>query len=46
MPELVQVTLTTEQQEAIAEYLGRDLVSMNEYQICEMVNDFIDAVLG
>lgn len=40
----VTFTFTVEQQQAVANYLCKNLDNMQDYEICEMLDEFIDEV--
>jgi hypothetical protein len=44
MPSNIKFEFTPEQQTAVAEYLGKSLSNLEDYQICELLDEFIDEV--
>lgn len=43
--ETIKFELTKEQAEGICKYLGKNLKELEDWEICELLDEFIDEVL-
>lgn len=40
----IKFIFTTDQQKAVAEYFGKDVNELEDYQVCELLDQLIDYV--